>query len=400
MTMEFDKKTVVLADKRWLLMRISPRLLAALFLGVPALLFACLAILLFPGATWGELLARLNHLLAHIDWTHIDWAKTLTNLAMLGVVIGQAIYLPWAAERERLTLSPDGLRYTSPLPGSLKRLRPDWFLSWGEIHKVELSAPQGPMRNANLVSMALCTSSGKRRICPAVWVDPATYSRPPTRFSFRLTPMTQPRDETIKEVLASEVMRYISVCVPHLSIDSGLGQIPTAASLERDPHGRVAIAIVLGLILYAFLDGMAGPESYIDAPSSLLHIYIPAGLVGAILAGAWLYRSSLPAAEKLGLAMLIGVLVGVAMVPGALRINALTDSGGPERYDFYVVTFGADEVVLRPLKDGLPDIDYFARHAYWDRYRNGALYPVQVHKGILGFYQFNSSIIIDDMHNH
>ncbi len=398
--MGFDKKILVLADKRWLRMRTSPWLLVVLFLVVLAVLLAYLVILIFPEAPWDELPARLKQFLAHIDWAHIDWTKTLTNLAMLGIVIGQAIYLRWAAQRERLTLSPDGLRYTSPLPDSLKRLRPDWFLPWDEIHKVELSAPQNHLISANLVSMTLYASSGKRRIFPAVWVDPATYQRPATRFSFRLTPMAQPHDEIIKEVQASEVMRYLSVYAPRLPIDSKPCQTPTAASLEKNPHGRGAIAIVFGLTLYAFLDGMAGPESYIDAPLSLLHIYVSAGVVGAILAGAWLRRSLLPVAEKIGLAMLIGALVGVAMVPGALRINALTDSGESEHYDFYVVTFSADEVVLRPLKDGLPDIDYFARHPYWDRYRNGALYPVQVHKGILGFYQFNSSVIIDDMHNY
>ncbi|HLY95963.1 MAG: hypothetical protein ACM3W8_05950 [Sideroxydans sp.] len=396
--MECDKKTLVLIDKRHLQAHISPWLFVVLLLAVTVLPFVFLTAALSPDASWVAAVGKSLESLRKIQWSQLNWSKMLSSLAMIGFAFVQIIYLNWARKNERLTLSPDGIRYTSPLPASLKRLQPDWFLPWAGISSIQLDALNDRLINATLVRMTLASSTGQRRISPAVWVDPATYSRPASRLSFTLTPMALQRDEIIREVAASEVMRYISGNAPHIAIASNLDRAERHTSLERNPHGRVAIGIVFLLMLYTFLDFIAGPESYIDPPSSLLHIYIPAGVTGAILAWVWLRRSSLATAEKLGLAMLIGVLVGTAMLPGALRINALTDSSGSRTCDYFV-TPGADGVVLRPVSDGLPSIDYFARHPYWDKYSSGELYPVQIHKGILGFYQFNSSVIVDDIHS-
>lgn len=396
--MECGKKTLVLVDKRHLQAHIPPWLFVVLLLAVTILPFAFLTAAMSPEVSWGAAVGKSLESLRTIKWSQLNWSKMLSSLAMIGFAFVQIIYLNWAKKNERLTLSPDGIRYTSPLPVSLKRLQPDWFLPWNGISTIELDALNGRLINANLVRMTLTSPTEKRRIFPAVWVDPTTYSRPASRLSFPFTPMAVQRDEIVREVTASEVMRHISGNAPHIAIASNLDRAANHTSLEKNPHGRVATGIVFLLMLYAFLDFIAGPESYIDPPSSLLHIYIPAGVAGAILAWVWLRKSSLATAEKFGLAMLIGVLVGVAMLPGALRINALTDSSGSKTRDYFV-TPSADGVVLRPVMDGLPSIDYFARHPYWDKYSNGELYPVQVHKGILGFYQFNSSVIVDDIHS-
>jgi len=391
------KRVVVLADKRWRSAP-SPWVLLVPLLVIPAVIFVYLFMVIFPDATWAELFAKISEKVVRFDWATVNWGKAIPNLIMLGLVVGQFIYLRWAKQRERLTLSPDGIRYTSALPDSLKRFYPGWSVSWSEIGKAELIAPQAHLVDASLVGMTLHTPSGKRHIRPAVWIDPQTYARP-ARFSLKLKPMAPSRDEIGREVMASEVVRYMAEHAPHLVIDAKLDKTTNAHSLEKDPHGRIAIGIVVLLMLYAFIDAIVGPDSYIDPPASLLHIYIAAGVVGAILAWFWLRRSALMVMEKIGLAVLIGALVGVAMLPGALRINALTDASGVGSYR-YLVTYSADGVVLRPVNDGLPNIDYFARHRYWDKYAKGEIYPVQVHKGILGFYQFNSSVIIDDINSH
>ena len=197
--------------------------------------------------------------------------------------------------------------------------------------------------------------------------------------------------------MASEVLQYISRNVPHVTIDSTLNKAEDSTSLEKNPHGRIAIGIVSLLMFYALFDLTLGPESYIDDPLSLLHIYISAGIIGAILSGAWLYKSTLASAEKIGLAMLIGVLVAVAMLPGALRINAFTDSNSSNTYDYFIMQ-DKDGVVLRPVVEGMPTIDYFAKNKFWGKFGKDDTYPVLIHKGSLGFYQFNSSAIVDDIH--
>ena len=390
-----DRRTLVLADKRWLSARhMSPALFIFFILGVPIVVLTGVLVFLAPDAALESALVRLSH----FDWSKVNWGKGVGALAMLGAALCQLIYFRWSEKRERLTLSSEGIRYTTPLPDSLKHLHPDWFLSWHEISRVELSAPKGHLANANVVSMTFYASSGKRRICPVMWVDPLTYLRPASRFSFRLSALpTYSRDEIVSEVMASAVLRYVTEHQPQIAIESRLEKMVSATSLEKDRHGRIAIAIIFGLMLYAFMDTLAGPESYIDAPSSLLHIYIVTGVLGALLSWAWLRRSLLPVAERAGLAFLVGLVVGVAMVPGALHINAYTDSATSSHHD-YLVTFDAEGVVLRPVNDSLPSIDYFARHHYWDKYAKGDVYPVQVHRGIFGFYQFNSSVIIDDIH--
>lgn len=152
-------------------------------------------------------------------------------------------------------------------------------------------------------------------------------------------------------------------------------------------------------MIYALLDLTLGPESYIDDPSSLLYIYISAGIFGRILSGAWLYKSTLAIAEKIGLAMLIGVLVAFAMVPGALRINALTDSNSANTYDYFV-TQDKEGIILHPVMEGMPSTDYFATNNFWGKFSKDDTYPVVIRRGSLGFYQFNSSVIVNDIHLH
>jgi hypothetical protein len=208
-----------------------------------------------------------------------------------------------------------------------------------------------------------------------------------------------PRDEIIDSLMTSEVMRYISNNVPHIAIDTTLGKTEVFTSLEKNPHGRVAIGIVILLMLYAIIDFVAVPDSYIDEPFSLLPIFISAGIIGAILSGIWLYKSSLPLGEKTGLAFLIGMLVAVAMIPGALRINALTDTNGTTTYNYYV-TQGTNSVVLKPIADGMPAIDYFSKNGFWEKFGPYDTFHVQIRKGVLGFYQFNSSVIVDDIRSY
>ena len=52
---------------------------------------------------------------------------------------------------------------------------------------------------------------------------------------------------------------------------------------------------------------------------------------------------------------------------------------------------------MQPLEPGWPKIDYFAKDKYWKKFGKGDVYPVEVRKGILGFYQFNSSVIVRDI---
>jgi hypothetical protein len=394
--LELNKTVLVLSDKRWLPHRGPASKIFTLMLAVLAIAPLLAIAYIFRDAPWERLPEKLAGIITTTDWPRA-LLHQLDKLAMLGVVLGQLYLMKRARKLERLTLSPAGIQYTSPLPDFLKRFKSDWFFPWNQVQKAELGVPNIRAHDPQFVMLTLTSASGKQRIFPAHWVDPDRYFRPLFQFAFSLKPATP--DAITQSVMSSEVMQYLSKNVPGLVIDSTLSTVAIATSLEKNPHGRIALGIVFLLMIYAFLDLILGPESYIDQPSSLLPLYISAGILGAIVSGLWLFKSTLAVAEKIGLAMLIGTLVAVAMLPGALRINAITDTKGAVSYDYFV-TQGADGVVLRPVVEGMPVIDYFAKNDFWGRFGKNDTYPVSLRKGGLGFYQFDSSAIVDDIRQH
>jgi hypothetical protein len=393
MQLEFNQTTIVLCDKRWLNLWKSSLLPASLVMAamIVAMIFSLTVI--FPSGLWEKLPSLLAKELSSADWPRAV-LKHFDLLIMLGFLTGQFFYLHKAQQLERVSLSPSGISYTSPLPGALKKFKPDWSLSWNEIRKIELGSLNVNMNSPEFVQLTLLTATGKQQIFPVRWVNANNYSRPAFHFRFGLS--TPTRDDTLASAMSSEVMRYISGNFPGIPVEQNADSVQPRTSLEKDAHGKKALGIVALLIAYAIVDFIVGPDAYIDEPSSLLHIFIPAGIGGAVLSGIWLYRSALPAGEKTGLAFLIGVLVAVAMIPGALRINALTAPHGGARYEYRVMP-GMDSIVLRPVVEGIPSINYFSKNRFWGKFGANDTYPVLVRKGILGFYQFDVSVIVDDI---
>lgn len=393
--MASDKIALMLRDKRWIDARKAFPLLALAFtLFFLALLFAITA--MFPSISWGSIPSRM---IAQIGSD--GWVKTLLRhfdaVVFLGIATLQILYSIRASALERLQLSPQGIRYISPLPPVLKRLRPDWILAWDQIEKIELGPVIRRVNNPEFIMITLTAGSEKRQLFPVRWVDPDKYA--PSAFKFRFAISSMKRDEMMQSVMDTPVMRFISDNAPHIAIDSAPGGAEVYTSLEKNPHGRMAMGMVFLLIVYAIVDFVAGPDAYIDAPASLLHIYLFTGIVVAVLSGAWLYRSALTAQEKIGLAVLIGMLAGVAMIPGALRINALSGSEAASTYDYFVMQ-GADSVVLKPVVEGMPNIDHFAKNGFWRKFGKDDTYPVQIRKGLLGFYQFRLSPILEDIRRY
>ena len=360
--MEIDQTTIVLCDKRWINVWKSSLIAVPIVLLVMTAAFIFALSTIFPDAPWEELPAFCSKSSGTVDWAHA-LLRHFDLVIMTAAVFAQILYLNRVQRLERLTLSADGIHYVSPLPPMLKRLKPDWSLPWTQVRKVELGTLNARPRNAEFALLTFVSATDKRRIFPLHWVDANNYSPAAFRFTFSFTLSPPTNDEVIKSAMASEVVRYISRHVPHIAIDTSPGQAEVFTSLEKNPHGRIALGIVALLIAYAVIDMMAGPDAYIDAPSTLLHIYIPAGIIGALLSGIWLSGSSLPLGEKTGLALLIGMLVGVALIPGALRINALTDTNAGATYDCFVLQ-NSDGVILRPVADRMPAIDYFASNPF------------------------------------
>ena len=394
--MGFNEADLVLSDRRWL----SFNRLSFLPVVVVVLLSCVIALfilnkIVFPDMGWVEVWGNLAGKLGNIEWPQALFRHF--DMVIIPMLIAGQIYFMGRAQRlERLTLTLDGIRYTSPLPGALKWLKPDWFLPWNQVSKVEMGKLNGRMLNPAFVLMTFVSVSGQKRIQPYLWVKPDEYPKPGSWFAFRPVSMHQSSDEIIKAVTESEVARYISRNVPHIALDTSFPRTEVQTSLEKNPHGRIAIAIIFLLIIYAVADVIAGPESYLGAAAEHADIFIVSGVIGAVLSAIWLYKSTLLAGEKAGLALMIGILVSVAMYPGALRINAITGSMEPVAYGYHVVK-GTEGVVLYPVDNDMPVIDDFAHKKFWDKFAKDDVYQINIRKGGLGFYQFNSSLIVDEI---
>ncbi len=344
------------------------------------------------------------HLMAPFDWFAAGWRNLLQiSLQFLFVLVIVAVQLFWtnrARRLERLVLSPTGIQYVSPLPQRLKWISPDCTLEWGQISSVGLSIPKGVPRRPELVTMTIVAGTRTKKIQPVRWVDPDTYAPSPDKpwWKFERGRFRPEGQGMMEAVSASAVVRYVARRIPQLAIDSRLAEKETMTALENNPHGRVAIAILFLLFAYMLLDLMLGPESYLDAPSTLIHIYALTGIIAAALSAIWLAGSSLKTGEKAGLAMLLGLMASAAMLPGALRINALFDSHGLVTYDCRVIQ-DARHVTLQPFAAGIPPVDYFAANPYWSKFGKGDVYEVRIRRGILSFYQFDSATIIERIHN-
>lgn len=388
-------QVLILSDKRWIDARKVFPILAAMFSTL--LLVALLAVIaIFPDIPWQRIPARLVEQIGTVDWGRAIF-RSLEAVVILCVAVLQIYYSIRANRLERLVLSREGVRYVSPLPPFLKRFRPDWYLAWDQVSKAELVTLARQMNNPEFILITLTAGSEKRQLFPVRWVDPEKYSSPV--FKFTLSFKRQSNDEMLKAVMDSDIMRFISASVPQVAVNPALSAAEIHTSLEKNPHGRIAMGIIFLLIAYAVIDFMAGPDAYVDAPSSLFHIYVSTAIAGAILSGIWLYKSTLIVQEKIGLAILIGAIAGVAMIPGALRINTFSGSEAAGTYDYFVVQ-GADSVVLKPVVEGMPVIDYFAKNRFWGKFGKDDTYPVQLRKGILGFYQFKLSPILQDIRRY
>ncbi len=340
----------------------------------------------------------------------VDWHDAVSAirqggapLVQLGIVLVLILLMGRAKRLERLILSPDGIRYVSPLPHFFKRFLPDWSLAWSQVQAVELGFPAGvrPQRRTspNVVLMSFVGPKERRRIAPMLWVDPENYTAPKIlREAFRIRLRAEPGVDIMKVISECEVLRYLAAKQPRIKANWKATPIETMTSLEKNPHARIAMAILALLLLYTFIDLGMGPESYIDDPRQLAGLYVVTGITAAVLSCIGLSRSTLKSGEIYGLAVLLGAVAGFAMIPGALRINQYVGDNPLVTYDCRVIR-DKDAIILQPLAPGIPPIRYFADNEYWVKFKKDDVYPVRIRKGILGFYQFDSSTIAERIQN-
>lgn len=220
----------VLENKRWRAESLSTLLLLLLMLTPAFAIAVFLLATVMPDETWDQRWSRVTDYVSHFDWSQINWERAVASSVAFTLFPLPFLHIFRAKKMQRLTLSPDGIMYTSPFLSILPQFSHDWFLPWNEVTKAELNGPQKRRARADLVQLTLSGPTEVRRLVPALWIDPEGPSPPPSRHKPSILSSTESQKEMLELVMNSEVIRYISKTRPNLSIDSNIGTVIAASS--------------------------------------------------------------------------------------------------------------------------------------------------------------------------
>ncbi len=334
------------------------------------------------------------------DWDSDSFAKVFQGFlkqaptdkliegAALLVATGLHLWLLRRASKyERLHLDQVGIRYASPLPKSLRALRPDWSLQWSQVREIRIVVPKA-MFHPNLVTLEIDAGPVKRKLQALPWSGDAEGKTAGAesipwreRFFLGFRPASE-RDRTLRTVEQSPLVRYAKEAGVKFTTGDAQG-IGSGFALEKHRHALVATVLVLSLLCYAVVDFAMNEEVYaVDPP---LVLFAVAGAIAVLASMLWLVSAGVPRAETLGLSLLLGAAAAAALYPGLLRVNEATDDEGLRTYEYRLTEY----VVFSPVDPNLPVLEFPGVADYWRQFKLGTMHSFELRKGGLGFYQVN-----------
>lgn len=279
-------------------------------------------------------------------------------------------------QREHLILDRSGIFYQSPLRGRLSVLSPSWQMSWSEIDSVVL--------NNYLVRGRLIIKPIRGQ--QQVLIVPA-WSRPEDIVALsqlplfvRLHELRRQQQRDLQTLLATPLLRYFT--------DVARIKIDISEHIERDfdlgshPITRLLVVVLFSLISYGLVDVILDTETYVTVPPIL--VFVLSGLVLAVGLGMWQLRHRVPTVNAWGLASLLGVVFALALYPGLLRLNQLTDSAGLQQIEYRHIMDNR----FSPVRADLPEI-IMPADAYWQSIPENHIVVFSLRRGKLDFYQID-----------
>ena len=354
--------------------RMSPRDARRFALAIPFLLVGMMLLILSPFyATFQEMSLSdiLNALVIKISEKPgiIFDVLLFVVITILVPVVTIAVY-----KNERLILSRNGIEYKPPFTGMLKHWFPGWSIYWEEVAKVSLSNLLLPGQ------LVIEPRSGKtRRINAAHW-HASDHDGPKQRsLLMRLANERRSRvnPERIKQL---PLLRYIRE-------GAGLDIKEKQATgldydLAQNTHARRVIIILFVIMAYALVDYLANQETYAVMPE--IEWFITGGIVAGLITGIWLIKKSVPPYNAWGLGTMLGLIVALALYPGLLRLNQVTDQRGLQQYEYRHTGSGQ----YSSVREGLPIIT-MPYDEYWQSIPEDAGIFFSLRRGALPFYQID-----------
>src|SRR6266496_608290 len=180
--------------------------------------------------------------------------QQIEGMALVVVAAAHIWYLRRASKHERLRLDQVGIRYESPLPESLRALRPDWSLQWSQVREIRIVVPKA-MFHPNLVTLEIDAGPIKRKLQALPWSGDAEGKTGEAesiswreRFFLGFRPARE-RDRALRQVEQSPLVRYAKEAGVRVTPEAAQG-IGSGFALEKNRHALVAVVLVLLFLCY------------------------------------------------------------------------------------------------------------------------------------------------------
>ena len=311
---------------------------------------------------------------------------------ILGVLMIMVIH-PWISyvlSRDEIVIGSTGIAFKTSIPSWVPSVISGWATPWSRVRSVDIRLLMG----ASQPTLAITdVAGGHRKILIDAWILSGEEPKKPTlRDAFRY--QKTPRFATLEEMKAHaeaspliQALRANNVAIRYPeAIGTGL-----MFDLQSNLRTKLVVVALLGLLFYAALDTFYISEAYIYIDSLQWSFWIIAGLITVLLVKRWITDSKIPRLVSIGLAVVAGISVGLALYPGLLRLNQLTDSNGSISHDYVL----RDYVHLVPVHSGPPEITFSHYHDYWKQFQLGSVQKLYLRHGGLGFYQLDETPLHD-----
>lgn len=172
-------------------------------------------------------------------------------------------------------------------------------------------------------------------------------------------------------------------------------RLPDAATtdfaLEKNNASLFVLALMLAMVVYAFVDGIIvndnellqlGPLAWFLPVLALLFVPVYFGLV----------RNKVPSRESLVLSMLCTSAFSLAFVPLAMRVDQSL-AGAPKSYEYKLV----GKTHLLPVTAGLPDLNFREAKEFWAQYDKDSIHRFSLIHGPLGLWQLDRTELLPRM---
>lgn len=316
-------------------------------------------------------------------------------MKLVEILVGLAVTVlyPWifyVQSRDKIIIGSAGVSFYSPVPSWFPEAIRGWTLPWGSIRGVDIRLPMGTPQPVLVITDGI---GGHKKILLDAWILSGEVPKKPTlRDVFRY--QKERRAATLEELKARaeasplvQALRANNVAIRYPdAVGTGL-----MFDLQSNLRTKLVVVMLLSLLFYAALDTFLISEAYIDIDSSQWTAWVVAGLVVALLVRRWTTDPRIPRMVSIGLGIMTGASMGLALYPGLLRLNQLTDTNGVVPHDYVLREY----VHLVPVHRGPPEIRFSRYPDYWSQFPLGSVQKIYLRHGGLGFYQLDETPLHD-----